>query len=197
MLKARERPGGRDNKSADILFGSQFSVHLWKPKVIADAQTKAQAANGNAGKRVARSKALLLFNGRDCVQVSLAIFRRDVSLLIDKNLGIVNRCVISLRYAADDCDRKLPGGFLQTRDKSVDPRSSVILNYRHRVAGVDHLRRNDQLSASVFGSCTKVENLGEVCVWITEHTRNLSSRNFHGDSGNARWSDCYAAIGLR
>src|SRR6266849_967751 len=141
---------------------------------------------GNAGKRIARSKALLLFNGRDCIQVGLAIFRCDVTLLIDKNLGIVNRCAIPLRYAANDCNRKLPGGFLKTRDKPVGPQSSMILHYPHRVAGINHFRKNNQLRASLLSSTRKVPNLEKICVRITEQTGDLSGSDLHVDSGTIR-----------
>src|SRR6266849_7273937 len=111
---------------------------------------------GNAGKRIARSKALLLFNGRDCIQVGLAIFRFDVTLLIDKNLGIVNRCAIPLRYAANDCNRKLPGDFLEFKKESISPRSGVGLNSRRRVSGINHFWKNNQLRTSLLSSTRKV-----------------------------------------
>ena len=90
MFVAWKRPGGRNNKSADLVVGSQFSVHLRKPKIVADVETKMQTAKLKAREGVARSKAGLFFDGRDRIQVSLAILSSDVALFVDKNLRIVN-----------------------------------------------------------------------------------------------------------
>jgi hypothetical protein len=52
-------------------------------------------------------------------------------------------------------------------------------DYLHRVAGVSHLRKNDQLDAGLFGVARKVANLEEIRLRITERTRNLGNGNFH------------------
>ena len=90
MFKARERPGGRHNKSADILIDHKAPVYLRKPEIVADTETKAQIAKGKACESVARSKTLLFFDGRDRIQVRLTIFRSDSAVMINKNQGIVN-----------------------------------------------------------------------------------------------------------
>src|SRR6266542_4159373 len=55
------------------------------------------------------------------------------------------------------------------------------LDYRHRVARVGHLRKNNQLHASIPGATREVLNLEQVGFWITERTRNLSGRDLHLD----------------
>ena len=90
MFDSRERPGRRENKSADLRLGGQFSEHLRKAKVVADAEAKMHTAKRKAHEGIARSKARLFFDGRDRIQMSLAIFRRDIAIRINKNLGIVN-----------------------------------------------------------------------------------------------------------
>jgi hypothetical protein len=96
MFETRKRPRRRDDQSVGVLFGNQLSVHLRKSKVVANAEAKAETSKSKARECIARSKPLLFFNRRDCIQVSLAIFRENVALLIDKNLGIVNAGAIAL-----------------------------------------------------------------------------------------------------
>ena len=90
MFVSWKRPGGRNKKSADVLLGGEFAVHLGKPKIVTDAETKAQIAERKARERIARRKAGLFFYRRNRVQMSLAIFRDDVARRINQNLGIVD-----------------------------------------------------------------------------------------------------------
>src|SRR5206468_181840 len=113
MLNARERPRGRNNKDTYVLFDGQFSVHLRKPEIVTDTETKAQLAQGEGLERIARSETLLFFNRRDCVQVGLAIFRTDFSLTINKDQRIVDRSAILLGYAAYNGYGKLRRDFLK------------------------------------------------------------------------------------
>ena len=80
MFETRKRPRGRDNKRVDLLLGRQFSIHHGKAKVVADSETKMQTAERKGREGIARSKARLLFNRRDRIQMSLAIFRSDVAM---------------------------------------------------------------------------------------------------------------------
>src|SRR5437867_1585235 len=179
MFNARERPCGRNDKSADVLLDDQLSVHLGKPKVVADAEAKAQISQGKAPESITRNKTVLFFNGRDCIQVSLSIFCCDFSPLIDKDQGIVDRRAILFRYAAHDGNGRLGGDFLKSGHETAGPRAGVIPDCRHRVACVGHLRENNQLHAGFFGTTRKISNLEQVGFWIAERTRNLSGRNLH------------------
>ena len=67
MFVARERPRGRDNKTADILLSRQISVHLGKAEVVADAEAKTQVAKRKARKLFTRGKTRLFLDGRDRV----------------------------------------------------------------------------------------------------------------------------------
>ena len=89
MFVAWKRPRGRDNESADVLLGCKFSIHLRKPKIVTDAETKRRSPSEKRYERIARSKARLFFYGRDGIQMSLAVFRNDVAFRINQNLGIV------------------------------------------------------------------------------------------------------------
>src|SRR5581483_8348962 len=89
MFNARERPRGRDDKSADVLLDYEFSVHLRKPKIVTNTEAKAQAAQSKTPKRIARNKTPLFVNGRDCIQMGFSIFRSNFSPPIDKDQGIV------------------------------------------------------------------------------------------------------------
>ena len=55
----------------------------------------------------------------------------------------------------------------------------MLLNHRHRVAGVDHFRKNNELGARVFRERSEIANLTQVRAETSEHTGNLGSRNFH------------------
>jgi hypothetical protein len=55
-----------------------LSVYLGKSKIVADAEAKAQTADGKARELVARRKAGLFFDRCDRIEMSLAIFRDDV-----------------------------------------------------------------------------------------------------------------------
>ena len=90
MFDTRKRPRRRDNKSVDLLLGCKFSVHLWKAKVVADAEAKVHTAERKRREGIARSKARLFFDRCNRIQMRLAIFRRTVAMRIDQNLGIVN-----------------------------------------------------------------------------------------------------------
>src|SRR5262245_61306713 len=179
MFKTRKGPGGRDNESVDVLLHDQFSVHLGKPKIVADTETKTQAAQSKARECIARGKALLFFNRRDCIKVRLSIFLRDLPLLVDKYERIVNGSFNLLRYAAHNGNGKLRGYFLKSRNETVGPRIGVDLDYGHGVAGISHFRKNDELRAGSSGSAREITNLEKVRLWITERTRNLSGRNLH------------------
>src|SRR6266404_1210971 len=67
MFDTRKRPRRRNDKSVDVMFGHQFSVHLRKAKVVADTETKVQTAKLKAREGVARSKTGLFFDRRDRV----------------------------------------------------------------------------------------------------------------------------------
>src|SRR5439155_3233784 len=127
MFDARKRPGRRDDQSVGVLFYNELPIHLRKPQVIADAETKTQTGKSKACERITRREAFMFFNRRDCKQVGLSIFGNDVSLLIDKNLRIVNRCAIPLRQAADDGNRKFSRDLLKFGYESISPRSGVGL----------------------------------------------------------------------
>ena len=73
------------------MLSGELSVHLGKPQIVTDAETKAQIAEREARERVASSEAGLFFYRRNRIQMSLAIFRNDVALRINQNLGIVDR----------------------------------------------------------------------------------------------------------
>ena len=90
MFVAWKRPRRRNKESADVLLGGEFSVHFRKPEIVTDAKTKAQTAELKARECIARRKARLFFYRRNRIQMSLAIFRNDVALRINQNLGIVN-----------------------------------------------------------------------------------------------------------
>ena len=90
MLDSREWPRRRNEKSADVVFGSQLSKHFRKTQIIADAEAETQIAKPNAREPISRRKAGLLCNGRDRIQMRLAIFGDDVAFRINKNLGIVD-----------------------------------------------------------------------------------------------------------
>jgi hypothetical protein len=53
MLNARERPRGRDDKSADVLFNYKFSVHLRKAEVVTNTETEAEIAQSKAHESIA------------------------------------------------------------------------------------------------------------------------------------------------
>ena len=53
------------------------------------------------------------------------------------------------------------------------------LDNRHRVAGISHLRKNDQLSAGLFGPPTKIADLDKIRLRLAKRTRNLSDCYFH------------------
>ena len=91
MFVSGKRPGRGNKESADVLLGGEFSVHFGKPEIVTDAETNAQIAERKACERIARSEAGLFFDWRDRIQMSLAIFRDDVALRINQNLGIVDR----------------------------------------------------------------------------------------------------------
>src|SRR5262249_28513989 len=90
MFVAWKRPSRRNKESAYVLLGGELSVHLGKSEIVADAETKTQIVERKAREGVARPKAHLFFDRRNRIQMSLAIFRDDVALGIDKNLGIVD-----------------------------------------------------------------------------------------------------------
>ena len=90
MFVSWKWPGGRNKKSADVLLGGEFSVHFGKPEIVTDTETKAQIAERKARERIARREAGLFFYGRNRIQMSLAIFRDDVAVRINQNLGIVD-----------------------------------------------------------------------------------------------------------
>src|SRR5207247_8866653 len=110
---------------------------------VADAETEVQIAAREAHERIARSKTGLFFDWCNGVQISLAIFRRDIAIRINKNLGIVNCWTNALRNPADDRNRQLPGDFLKSGNESASPGSGVSLNDWHRIAGINHLRKDD------------------------------------------------------
>ena len=55
----------------------------------------------------------------------------------------------------------------------------MFLNRRHRVAGVDHLRKDDQFSACSFGPRRKIANLGKIRLEIAGRAGDLGSGDFH------------------
>src|SRR5581483_12128090 len=138
MFNARERPRGRDDKSADVLVDYEFSVHLRKPKIVTNTEAKAQAAQSKTPKRIARNKTPLFVNGRDCIQMGFSIFRSNFSPPIDKDQGIVNSRAVLLRYAAHDGNGKFRGDFLKSGNETAGPRIGVSLDHGHRVTRVGH-----------------------------------------------------------
>ena len=90
MFDSREWPGRRNKKSADVLLRGEFAVHFGKAKVVADAEAKTQTAKVKGCEAITRSKARLFFDGRDGIQMSLAILSSDIAARIDENLGVVN-----------------------------------------------------------------------------------------------------------
>ena len=88
MFDPRERPRGRNDKNGDVVFGCKLAIHLRKPEVVADAQAEAQIRKGETGECSRRRKTVLFFNRRYCIQMGLAIFRNDLTVLIDKDLEL-------------------------------------------------------------------------------------------------------------
>jgi hypothetical protein len=75
---------------------------------------------------------------------------------------------------------KLPRNFSKPCDESIVPLIGTGADDRHRVTGVNHLRKYDQLSAcGVLGPSRKIANLQQICLGIAERTRNLGNCNFH------------------
>ena len=97
MFVPRKRPGRRDNESVDLVRSREFLVELFKAKVVANAETKMQTAERKARERIACSKSHMFFHRRDRIQISLTIFRDDVALRINQNLGIVNPVIPRVR----------------------------------------------------------------------------------------------------
>jgi len=93
LLKVRDFSRRAKETGAElIVFPEMIDTGYWMPVI------RAHANHWNSGfvprlRETARelSIARLLFDGRDRIQVSLAIFRRVVAMRIDQNLGIVNR----------------------------------------------------------------------------------------------------------
>ena len=57
--------------------------------------------------------------------------------------------------------------------------SGMHADHGHRVTGVDHLRKNDQLGASLFCPTRKIANLQKIYLGIAERTRDLGNCNLH------------------
>src|SRR5450432_842123 len=111
--------------------------------------------------------------------MSLSIFCLNLTPRIDKNLSIEDAVTVPLRYPADDCDRTRPRNLLKLRDRPFRPGGRMSLNDRHRVAGICHLRKDDQLSACFSGPRGKLADFGEVRAENTERAGNLSGSDFH------------------
>ena len=131
MFDTRKRPGRRNNKSTDVLLGRQFSIHLGKAQIVTDTEAEMNTAELKVREAITRSKARLFFDRGNRIQMGLPIFRSDVAMRIDKNLGIVNCGAIPFRNAADDRNRKLPGDFFECGNEPTVPMIGARPDHRH------------------------------------------------------------------
>src|SRR5215211_1174077 len=95
----------------------------------------------------------------------------------------------------------MAGDLAKTGNKSAVPLIGVLLDYWHRVTGVGHLRKDDQLGAEVFCPARKIVNLGQIRFRIAERTRNLGDCDFHSIATRI-WSSAVvcavlSAVGIR
>src|SRR5438552_9789121 len=153
MLKARKWPTRRINENIRPMVDREGATHLRKSKIVTNRQSEIEFVELAADECVAGSKDGALVQRRCCHQMRLAILGPDVAAGIDKNLSvIINVWTLAIRIAGYNSKRKLLCHFLKLRNSAFGPRSCVLLNHRHRITGIDHFRKNDQLHAGVFGT---------------------------------------------
>ena len=58
MFDARKRPGGRDDKSVNVIFDRELSINFREAKIVADAESETQVGKGKTGEAVAWRKYL-------------------------------------------------------------------------------------------------------------------------------------------
>src|SRR5260370_3379522 len=179
MLQPRERPRRRVDQYICAVFDSERAIKFRKGKSVTNAEADIEVVDIAKRKGIAGGEASALVERNSRNQVGLAIFGNDFAIRIDKNLRVVDAPSIAVRDAADDRDRKGPCYLLQFRDSSFFPRRRVFLNGRHRVAGIDHLREHDQISASLFRERREIAGLAKIGGTVTKRARNLGSGNLH------------------
>src|SRR5439155_25086746 len=69
--------------------------------------------------------------------------------------------------------------FLKSGNESVVPMIGMLSDHRHRVTGISHLWKHDQLGARLFGAARKLTNLEKIRLRIAEQARDLGNCNFH------------------
>ena len=103
----------------------------------------------------------------------------NFAICVDEDLRIVDPIRVAFRYAANDRDRKLLRDVLEFGNCALRPVGRVLSNDRHRISGVGHFGKDDEVVADIFRAREEIANLAKVCVDITECALNLSNSNLH------------------
>src|SRR5205085_10178952 len=152
MLKAWKWPSRGINQNIRPMLDREGAADLRKTKVVANRQAQIELVELATDEGVAGSKDGALVQRGSGHQMRLAIFGPDISTRIDENLSVVDARTIAIRSARDDRKRQLLCHFLELRDSAFIPGSRMLPNQRHRIAGVDHFRKDDHFRAVVFGA---------------------------------------------
>ena len=55
----------------------------------------------------------------------------------------------------------------------------MLSNHRHRIAGIDHFRKDDQFRTGIFRTRSEIVNRAQIRLQISRGAGNLGSGDFH------------------